>query len=370
MRVAFYASDAMPFAPAAVSTTPLGGVELALFSMARALAALGHEVLVLNRCGGGAGEHQAVRYMDVEADRARWQATLRERPADALVVVRRFMDVNAPVPCRVKIYWAVDFLGVSHDFPASPVSRALAVKWRQWTGPLFTRRVDLVFVISRYMGDLFAYLFRTPQSRIVVTRHGIDPSEFAPVAVDKEPLRFIHTSVPDRGLDVLLSAIFPRVRAQFPEATLHLFSYRPLDRYREMNLPGVVVHGSVPRADLVRELGRSTLMLYPNTAEEMFCIAAVEAQAAGTPVVTSDRGALPEVVVHGETGVIVPGPTADPAFADRFAAAVGALVRDPPRLAALAARARERALTRYRWDTVAREWSAIIGDALRVRSHR
>ena len=65
---------------------------------------------------------------------------------------------------------------------------------------------------------------------------------------------------------------------------------------------------------------------------------ALEAMERGRAVIASDVGGLPEIVVHGETGVIVP--RADP---DALAAAIVELASNPGRAAAMGAAGRVRA---------------------------
>jgi UDP-glucose:tetrahydrobiopterin glucosyltransferase len=71
-------------------------------------------------------------------------------------------------------------------------------------------------------------------------------------------------------------------------------------------LPGVTVHGAVPRAALWAAMARAAVVLYPVGWDEPFGMAAAEAQACGTPVVAFRRGALDEVISHGLTGFLVP----------------------------------------------------------------
>ena len=81
---------------------------------------------------------------------------------------------------------------------------------------------------------------------------------------------------------------------------------------------------------------------------EGFGLPAGEAMACGVPVVSSDGGALPEVV--GAAGIIVPARNVD-ALTD----AIDALLRDPRRREELGAQGRQRILDEFCWDVCAHQ---------------
>src|SRR5437879_4621069 len=174
------------------------------------------------------------------------------------------------------------------------------------------------------------------------------------------PLRFIHTSVPDRGLVHLLREVFPPLRHLLPASELHVYSYRPLDPYTRYSTPGVHFHGWVPKPELVRALGESTLMLYPANAEEMGCIAVLESMAAGTPAVTSSLGVLPELAGDGSCGVVVEGWPGTREFSGRSVEARMNLLADPDRLERMRVAAREYAITRHNWEAIAVRWQEML----------
>jgi hypothetical protein len=124
------------------------------------------------------------------------------------------------------------------------------------------------------------------------------------------------------------------------------------DRARQ---PGVTLHGSVGQPALLRSLARSGFLLYPNTFDETSCIAAIEAQAAGAVVITSDKAGLRETV-DAKSGVRIAGDPSSPEYRRRFVEAVIGLSRNPGRHRAMSDAARERVRHRYSWRTIAGEW--------------
>lgn len=84
--------------------------------------------------------------------------------------------------------------------------------------------------------------------------------------------------------------------------------------------PGVTIYG-VADARAKRDLlARACCLVFPVCWEEPFGLVMIEAMACGTPVVALRRGAVPEIVAHGQTGVIVDLP-------DELAGAIAAARR-------------------------------------------
>jgi D-inositol-3-phosphate glycosyltransferase len=222
--------------------------------------------------------------------------------------------------------------------------------------------VDRIVVASEHERQALVDLYGARRERIEVIPGGVDLERFQPLdraiarqvlGLSGEVLLFVGRMDPIKGLDVLLRAVA-------------LLKARPA-------LQLVVVGGSGNEGELRRnralvdELGlaervqfrgaapHEELPLYYNAADlavipsryESFGLAAVEALACGTPVVASHVGGLPTIVRDGENGLLVPWRTPE-TFAERIAA----LLDDPDRLTALAARARPSVL-RFGWDAVA-----------------
>jgi len=143
----------------------------------------------------------------------------------------------------------------------------------------------------------------------------------------------VYTSSPDRGLEQALT-YWPKIREALPDAEFHIFyGFENFDRmngpqeYKRRiidlaNQPGVVWRGRMGQKELAKELMQASVMFYPgpHTFNETFCIAALEAQAAGCVPVTRDNGALPET---NSRGVLVPNDAPESEWVDAAVKATG-----------------------------------------------
>ena len=103
------------------------------------------------------------------------------------------------------------------------------------------------------------------------------------------------------------------------------------------------------------------LLVWPGINESLG-LSVLEAQAAGLPAVVGDAGALPTVVVDGDTGLVAPeGDVAG------FAAAVDALLNDAGRRRTMGAAARRHAATHHSLDTAAARLDEAVRNAVESR---
>jgi glycosyltransferase involved in cell wall biosynthesis len=117
----------------------------------------------------------------------------------------------------------------------------------------------------------------------------------------------------------------------------------------------VTLHGARP--DVRDLLAGADLFVQPSVRDEGCSNALLEAMAAGLPAVVTACGGLPETVVEGATGRVVP--IGDP---ERLAAALRELLADAPLRARFGAAARARALEHYSPDAVAASWEALFAE--------
>ncbi|MBI4294350.1 MAG: glycosyltransferase family 4 protein [Betaproteobacteria bacterium] len=113
--------------------------------------------------------------------------------------------------------------------------------------------------------------------------------------------------------------------------------------------------GRIDHAELPLVLSQCDLFVQPSIGEEAFGISVVEAMACGIPVLASNNGGLPEIVVEGETGRLLP-----PGEVAAWREAIEHTAGDGARLKSLGANARARAESEFTWAANAQKLEAIF----------
>jgi starch synthase len=213
------------------------------------------------------------------------------------------------------------------------------------------------------------------RARAVLTGRGIDP--------DRPSVVFLGRITRQKGLPYLLRAL----RELPQEVQVVLLAGAPdtpqieaevvalVEELRATRTDPAGVHWigeMLPRHEVVAVLSHATVFLCPSVYEPLG-IVNLEAMACGLPVVATATGGIPEVVVDGQTGWLVPieqvgDGTGTPVDPDRFvadlAAAVVAAVVDPDRAARMGEAGRRRAVEQFSWTTVAERTLAVYRSVL------
>ncbi len=100
-------------------------------------------------------------------------------------------------------------------------------------------------------------------------------------------------------------------------------------------------------ADMMSLYQEADIVVVPSTWQEPYGLVAVEAMAAGRPVVASAVGGLTGIVRHGETGFLV-----EPGSSTALALALDRLLDDPALRCRMGARGREIAEAEYDWQRI------------------
>jgi starch synthase len=213
--------------------------------------------------------------------------------------------------------------------------------------------------------------------RVHVVHNGIDTAEYAPTqATDVLERLGVDPAVPyaifvgrithQKGVEHLLRAAgsWPGqlvLCAGAPDTPEIAASVGALVESLQQSRPGVVwVQEMLPRPEVVQLLSHATVFVCPSVYEPLG-IVNLEAMACGTAVVASRVGGIPEVVEDGVTGVLV---DLGDGFEERLASAVGALLADPARAAEMGAAGRERAVSEFSWDAIARQTVEVYRSVL------
>jgi glycosyltransferase involved in cell wall biosynthesis len=114
-------------------------------------------------------------------------------------------------------------------------------------------------------------------------------------------LLFVGDIARDKGVGVLLQA-YATMRSSVPLVLIG----RQVDDFSKNLPPNVLLLQSLPHGAIMNAWKRSTIALLPSTCLESFGIVVLEAMAMGRPVVASYIGGLPDIVLDGETGFLVP----------------------------------------------------------------
>jgi glycosyltransferase involved in cell wall biosynthesis len=259
---------------------------------------------------------------------------------------------------------------------AQTLRRKLTLRrWYAFTGmqARVVRRLDGVTTVSENSRTDIATHMGLPPAGVEVIPVGIDPAEFTPPpagqARDTDSILVITSAdVALKGLVHLLEAL-AKLRTERPVRLTVVGSARPggpaeaaLDRLSLRD--AVRFTGPVPEAELVDLLQRATVVAIPSLYEG-FSLPAIEAMACATPLVTTDAGALPEVVGSKAGLQVRAGDVGE------LTAALQ-LVLDTPSLAEQLGRAgRRRVLDNYTWRATAQrtaDWYAEVLDRTAVES--
>jgi starch synthase len=228
---------------------------------------------------------------------------------------------------------------------------------------------DRVIAVSRGMAaDVRAAYPAIDPARLEVIYNGIDPQAYAPdpatdvlarlgVDLARPYVAFVGRVTRQKGLPVLL-----RAAAQLhPEAQLVLLAGaadtpelgaevdRLVSDLRAMRSGVIWVDAMLPRPEVAQVLSHAAAFVCPSVYEPLG-IVNLEAMACGVPVVASAVGGIPEVVVDGQTGLLVP-----PGEPEALAAAVNRVLENPDLGRRMGQAGRERAVAQFSWQSIARQ---------------
>lgn len=235
---------------------------------------------------------------------------------------------------------------------------------------------DELITCSRAMREEVANLFDLERSRVAVLHNGIEPRGWTvpEAAVAAARARYAPDGAPlllyfgrlewEKGVQDLIAGL-RAIRSTHPGtrvvvAGVGRMADPLLDQARHLRVRRAVhFEGLLPDAELAALVAAADAVVLPSRYEP-FGIVALEAAAAGAPLVVSRAGGLAEVVVDGETGLAF-----EPGDVDGLVHAVRSVLSDPTAARTRARAARARLATAFDWDDIAAATAQVYAKARR-----
>lgn len=166
------------------------------------------------------------------------------------------------------------------------------------------RRVDKFIAPSRFMRDAVTPLLG--ESRVVYIPNGVDTSRIEASGQDQGFVLYLGRLSPEKGVETLL-----RAHAEDNAAwRLVVAGSGPLLDTLRSQFPLAEFTGHLAGADLAAKLREASLIVVPSEWHENNPLSVLEAMAHAKPIVASRIGGIPELVRHGQTGLLFePGNT-------------------------------------------------------------
>lgn len=301
----------MPFNGDTLKTKSLGGSESAAYYVAKELASRGHRVTLFTN-EQEEGFFDGVKY--VWSGPVTEQAPLGERfmvyatntPHDVLILQRMPGAFIHRFQSKVNISWLHD-LGLYRQ--KGSVASGL------WN-------IDAFFCVSEWHKKQLCEVYGLDPKIVMPVQNGVDLSLFEgkinyKLHKNKKDITLLYSSRPERGLEhhIRPGGIMDRLWEIDQRFHLYVCTYdnQPpqLQGYYQMiynrieKMPNVTLLGSLTKGELSDVMRQCDALVYPTEFEEVSCITAMEAMAAGLPMITSNVGALYETCRGPESGTIL-----------------------------------------------------------------
>jgi glycosyltransferase involved in cell wall biosynthesis len=218
--------------------------------------------------------------------------------------------------------------------------------------------------VSAYSAEVSGQA-QNPRTRILWG--GVDESRFRPEAGRRRNGRalFVGRLVPSKGVDALIAGLPDGVGLDVvgpPSHRQYAADLRTLAHGRDVRF-----HDAVDEAALTLAFRMAGCVVLPSVYRQMYGEETavpellgqtlLEGMASAAPVICTDVAAMPQVVEHGVTGLVVA-----PNDPEALGAAVGRVLRDRELAARLGDAGRQRVLERFTWSSVAQRCLAFYAE--------
>jgi glycogen(starch) synthase len=230
-----------------------------------------------------------------------------------------------------------------------------------------------VIVCSNYMNNEVENIFQVPSDKIHVIPNGVELNGFKALdenfkrsnyaSDDEKIVFFIGRLVPEKGLHILLDAA-SKVIYHYPKAKFVIAGKGPSADYLRAKATILGMEDRCYFTGYINDKVRNSLYRASDVAVfpsiyEPFGIVALEAMAAGVPVVVSDTGGLSEIVNHGMDGL-----KAIQGNAGSLANSILTLLKDKKLAMSLASNATEKVRNEFSWHTIADKTESVYNEVI------
>lgn len=306
-----------------------------------------------------------------------WYANMAGHLASLMYDIPHVLSAHSLEPLRP---WKAEQLGGGYALSS----------WAERTA--YEGAAGIIAVSEGMKRDILRVYPQVDPERVHVVYNGIDSSAWKPnpdtavldeygIDPDRPTVVFVGRITRQKGLPYLLRAVALLdedvqvvLCAGAPDTPEIAREVAGLVKDLQQKRSGVVLIDTVlPREKLTQLLTHATTFVCPSVYEPLG-IVNLEAMACGAPVVGTATGGIPEVVLDGETGIIVPidqvddgtGTPRDPdAFVRDLAAGLTRMVSDPERAREMGRRGLQRAVDTFSWKQIGRDTVEVYETLLR-----
>ena len=232
-----------------------------------------------------------------------------------------------------------------------------------------------IIVCSKHMEREIEGLFNAPRDKIAILPNGVNAKKFESLKIEpgfksrfafdyEKIVFFVGRLVQEKGVQVLIESAPAIIRA-VPDAKFIIAGKGPMEgelRHRA-NATGlgdkIMFAGYIDDDTRNKLYATASVAVFPSLYEP-FGIVALEAMAAGTPVVVADTGGLSEIITHGENGL-----KAYPGNANSLANNIIHLLTDEVYAAQIKTKAKQLVKDVYDWRVIAKNTTALYDSVLK-----